>query len=58
MELNTHRLFIRNLREDDWTELKNLFIDFNSSIYAIYDRPLPTEDMEVEALDSGRQCIS
>ena len=50
MELKTFRLFIRDLREDDWTEMKRLFIDFNNSRYAVYDRPLPTEDMEVEAL--------
>ena len=50
MELKTFRLYIRNLREDDWTRMKSLFIDFNNSKYAIYDRPLPTEDMEIEAL--------
>ena len=50
MKLKTFRLFIRDLREDDWTEMKNLFIDFNNSRYAVYDRPLPTEDMKVEAL--------
>ena len=50
MKLKTFRLFIRDLREDDWTEMKRLFIDFNNSRYAVYDRPLPTEDMEVEAL--------
>lgn len=50
MEMKTFRLYIRDLRKDDWTEMKNLFIDFNSSKYVIYDRPLPTEDREVEAL--------
>ena len=50
MELKTSRLYIRNLREEDWPKMKSLFIDFNNSKYAAYDRPLPTEDMEVEAL--------
>ena len=50
MELKTLRLYIRNLCEEDWTEMKNLFIDFNNSKYAVYDRSLPTEDIEVEAL--------
>ena len=50
MELKTFRLYIRALREDDWTEMKNLFIDFNNSKYAAYDRPLPTEDTEVKKL--------
>ena len=50
MELKTFRLCIRNLREDDWSQMKSLFIEFNNSEYAAYDRPLPTEDMEVEAL--------
>ena len=50
MELKTLRLYIRNLREDDWAEMKSLFVDFNHSKYAVYDRPLPTEDMAVEKL--------
>lgn len=50
MELKTFRLYIRDLREDDWIKMKSLFIDFNSSKYAVYDRPLPTEDIEIEAL--------
>lgn len=50
MELKTSRLYIRNLCVDDWEEMKNLFIDFNHSKYAIYDRPLPTENTEVKAL--------
>lgn len=50
MKLKTHRLYIRDLQEDDWTKMKSLFIDFNNSKYAAYDRPLPTEDIEIEAL--------
>ena len=50
MELKTSRLYICDLCEKDWPKMKSLFIDFNNSKYAAYDRPLPTEDMEVEAL--------
>ena len=50
MELKTLRLSIRDLQEDDWIKMKSLFIDFNNSKYAAYDRPLPTEDMEIKAL--------
>ena len=58
MELKTFRLYIRNLCEEDWTKMKSLFIDFNNSKYAAYDRLLPTKDMEVKTLtkqfvDSG-----
>ena len=58
MDLNTGRLHIRNLREHDWMDMKRLFIDFNHSKYAAYDRQLPVEDTEVKALtkrfsDSG-----
>ena len=50
MELETFRLYIRNLHEEDWTKMKSLFVDFNNSKFAAYDRPLPTEDMEVKTL--------
>lgn len=50
MELETSRLYIRNLRQTDWQEMKNIFIDFNNSKYAVYDRPLPTDDDAAQAL--------
>ncbi|MBQ8231274.1 MAG: GNAT family N-acetyltransferase [Lachnospiraceae bacterium] len=50
MILETSRLYIRNLSETDWQEMKNIFIDFNNSQYAVYDMPLPTEDEETRAL--------
>ena len=50
MEMKTSRLYIRTLQETDWVEMKNIFIDFNNSKYAIYDMPLPVEDNEVKAL--------
>lgn len=50
MILETSRLYIRSLCETDWQEMKNIFIDFNNSKYAVYDMPLPTEDEEIKAL--------
>lgn len=50
MRLETSRLYIRRLYETDWQEMKNIFIDFSKSKYAVYDMPLPTEDPEVKAL--------
>lgn len=50
MELNTERLSIRPLREEDWRDMGRIFADFNASPYAAYDRPLPTEEGEVKAL--------
>ena len=50
MEIKTNRLYIRTLQETDWVEMKNIFIDFNNSKYAIYDMPLPVEDNEAKVL--------
>ncbi len=50
MELDTNRLFIRLLNESDWREIKNIWIDFNHSKYAVYDRSLPIDDGEVKTL--------
>ena len=50
MRLETSRLYIRRLHETDWQEMKNIFIDFNNSQYAVYDMPLPTKDEEAKAL--------
>ncbi|MBQ8359962.1 MAG: GNAT family N-acetyltransferase [Oscillospiraceae bacterium] len=50
MRLETSRLQISHLQETDWQKMKNIFIDFNNSQYAVYDRPLPTKDEEARAL--------
>lgn len=50
MEIRTNRLYIRNLHESDWIEMKNIFIDFNKSKYVIYDRPLPSDEEGAKAL--------
>lgn len=50
MEIKTSRLTICDLSVTDWMEMKNIFIDFNCSPYAIYDRPLPVKDEDAKAL--------
>ena len=50
MILETDRLYIRNLDETDWWKMKNIFVDFNNSKYAVYDMPFPTKDEEIKAL--------
>ena len=58
MEIETSRLHIRDLYSTDWPEMKNIFVDFNKSKYAAFDRPLPRDDDESKSLtkqfaDSG-----
>ena len=50
MEIETSRLYIRDLYETDWVEMKEIFIDFNQSKYAAFDRPLPKDDDESKSL--------
>lgn len=50
MDIKTDRLYIRDLRKDDWPEMKRIFADFSRSEYAAYDRPLPAEDEGAKAL--------
>ena len=50
MEIETSRLYIRDLYETDWGEMKEIFIDFNLSKYAAFDRPLPKDDDESKSL--------
>lgn len=50
METKTSRLYIRTLCETEWVQMKNIFIDFNNSKYAVYDMPLPTEDEKTQVL--------
>ena len=58
MEIETSRLHICDLYETDWAEMKDIFVDFNQSKYAAFDRPLPKDDDESKSLtkqfcDSG-----
>lgn len=50
MRIQTSRLTICDLSTTDWMGMKRIFLDFNSSPYAVYDRPLPVKDEEVKAL--------
>ena len=50
MTLETSRLYIRTLRETDRQGMRDIFVDFNNSQYAVYDRPFPTEEEEIDAL--------
>lgn len=49
-EIRTGRLVIRTMRGDDWRWNQKIWQDFNRSAYASYDRALPEEDAEVQAL--------
>ena len=58
MCINTNRLIIRKVTEEDWMGIKNIAADFQKSEYVIYDHPLPTEDDKIKTLtkrfaDSG-----
>lgn len=50
MEINTKRLRIREMREEDWPAMQAIFADFNRSKLAKYDRPMPEADDEARAL--------
>ena len=53
MRLETDRLYIRNLTETDWREMKNIFVDFHNSKYSVYDLPFPTDDEGAKELTKG-----
>lgn len=50
MELNTDRLFIREISFNDWKGLQRIVIDFEKSNYSIYDTHFPTEDHAIQEL--------
>ena len=50
MYINTNRLTIRKVTEEDWMGIKNIAADFQQSEYVIYDHPLPTEDHKIKDL--------
>lgn len=47
MVLETERLLIRPITEDDWPSVKAIREDFHQSTYAQYDRPMDTEKTAV-----------
>lgn len=50
MEITTERLTIRNLRSDDWEEIKSIWQDFSKSEYAQFDVPHSNNDHEIQRL--------
>jgi ribosomal-protein-alanine N-acetyltransferase len=48
INLKTKRLEIKNFVIDNWRDLQEIFVDFDSSEYAIYDYKMPTTDNEVK----------
>jgi ribosomal-protein-alanine N-acetyltransferase len=50
IDIKTKRLEIRNFVIDNWRDLQEIFIDFESSEYAMYDYQLPTTDNEVKEI--------
>ncbi|MDU5107926.1 MAG: GNAT family N-acetyltransferase [Clostridium sp.] len=50
MIIKTKRLFIREMKAEDWKDMKNIAIDFAQSEYIIYDQPFPLEDIKVMEL--------
>ena len=47
MLIETERLKIRRIEENDWKSIKEIWSDFSVSAYAQYDRPNSTKDDEV-----------
>lgn len=50
MDIQTNRLYIREILPEDWRNLKNIAVDFRKSEYVLYDMPLPVEENEIKAL--------
>lgn len=50
IDIKTKRLEIKNFVIDNWMDLQEIFVDFESSEYAIYDYQLPTTDNEVKGI--------
>ena len=48
--INTNRLFIRELVSEDWRDMQRLAADFRKSEYAVYDMPMPIDDMKIKSL--------
>ena len=48
MLIKTDRLTIRHIMSDDWKSIKEIWVDFNSSIFSQYDKPHITDDADVQ----------
>ena len=49
MLLKTERLTIRLVAADDWRSIRDIWVDFNTSEYAQYDKLHNTDDMDVRS---------
>lgn len=49
MVLRTKRLTVRNIEEDDWQSVRDIWSDFNASAFAKYDKPHSVCDEDVRA---------
>lgn len=38
-EIKTERLTIRRIVADDWKSIKEIWVDFNASVFSQYDKP-------------------
>ena len=45
--IKTDRLTVRRIREEDWQDIRDIWIDFSASDYAEYDTPKKTDDDSV-----------
>ena len=50
LAIKTSRIVIRNFVINDWKDLQEIFINFKSSEYAIYDHHFPNSDDEVKEI--------
>ncbi len=50
IQYETERLLIRNFNTNDWKELQKMIIQYQSSEYAKYDHPWPTNEDEIKKI--------
>lgn len=48
--IETERLTIRNFRKDDWEDLREMILQYESSEYAVYDHQWPTSEDELKGI--------
>lgn len=48
MLLKTKRLTIRHISADDWKSIKEIWVDFNASVFSQYDMLHSTDDADVQ----------
>ena len=48
MLLKTGRLTLRHIVSDDWKRIKEIWMDFNASVFSQYDKPHNTDDEDVK----------